>query len=272
MSLAPLTAALGIAAPPITPRESAQTMTGAANMLPRPGSRRSFLFSTIPSVATDPLREQIFALRYQVYCLECQFLPADNYADGLESDEYDDHSAHFTAHALDHELAGSVRLVRPPSEFGFPFEAHCSTKVPASALPPKEECGEVSRLVVGQRWRRRSGDTLAGVPKEFFVQTTPPLTGRGYDPERRSNSPEILLGLYREMYRYSKSVGVRYWYAAMEASLARALGRLDFVFYPIGPQTDYYGPVTPYLADLRELEERLAVRNPPMLEWFNSED
>lgn len=235
-------------------------------------TRRSFLFRAIRSVAGHPLREHIFALRYEVYCLECGFLPAEDYEDGLEFDEYDEFSAHFTAHDLTNQLAGSVRLVRPPADMPFPFEEHCHEMFPGLKLPPKEMAGEISRLVVRQKFRRRVGDTLAGVPQQFFVQTTPPLPGRSAPNERRSNSPEILLGLYREMYRYSRAHGVRYWYAAMERSLARALGRLDFVFHPIGKETDYYGPVTPYLADLRDLEDRLRGRNPAMLEWFTSGD
>jgi hypothetical protein len=40
------------------------------------------------------------------------------------------------------------------------------------------------------------------------------------------------------------------------------------VFTPIGMETDYYGPVTPYIADLRELEVRVGKSNPELLEWM----
>ena len=55
------------------------------------------------------------------------------------------------------------------------------------------------------------------------------------------------------MYAYSRKNGIRHWYAVMERPLARSLLRLNFAFKAIGPQTDYYGPVMPYLADIREL-------------------
>lgn len=257
------------------------------NASPSRPSRRHFLFSAIRSVDPHPMKdavamqtvistqeaismqEAIYALRYEVYCLECGFLPPEDYSDGLESDEYDPHSTHFTAHAADSRLVGSVRLVRPPDAELFPFEQHGAELFPEVKLPPKELSGEISRLVVHRNWRRRVGDTLAGVSREFLCGTALPggASSPRY-PERRSNSPEILLGLYREMYRYSRENGVRYWYAAMERALARALGRLDFVFKPIGQETDYYGPVIPYLADLDELEDRLRERNPAMLDWF----
>jgi N-acyl amino acid synthase of PEP-CTERM/exosortase system len=211
---------------------------------------------------------EVFALRYQVYCLECGFLDPTDYADGLETDEFDAWSTHFTATNLAGELVGSVRLVQPPAGQAFPFQARCTALFENVELPPGDQCAEVSRLVVRESYRRRAGDTLAGVPKEFITGSGPFTPTPRSTSERRSNSPEILLGLYREMYQFSLRTGRRYWYAAMERSLARALSRLQFVFTPIGMETDYYGPVTPYLADLRELERRLDAHNPALLAWF----
>jgi hypothetical protein len=77
--------------------------------------------------------------------------------------------------------------------------------------------------------------------------------------------------MYREMYRHSRQNGIRYWYAAMERSLARSLDKMGFRFVPIGPQVDYYGPVTPHIADLDELLERLKRENKFLAAWFNDE-
>ncbi|MBP6559893.1 MAG: PEP-CTERM/exosortase system-associated acyltransferase, partial [Burkholderiaceae bacterium] len=88
--------------------------------------------------------------------------------------------------------------------------------------------------------------------------------------EMRNPSPQILLTLYREMYAYSLQNGIRYWYAAMERSLARILTRMNFGFQQIGPATDYYGPVAPYVADLRVLETKLDQSNPALLAWMRS--
>lgn len=85
----------------------------------------------------------------------------------------------------------------------------------------------------------------------------------------RNNTPQILLSLYRQMYAFSLNNGIRYWYAAMERSLARVLTRMNFGFRQVGPPTDYYGPVAPYLADLRELEARVGKSNPALLAWMH---
>lgn len=70
------------------------------------------------------------------------------------------------------------------------------------------------------------------------------------------------------MYQHSVRAGIRYWYAAMERPLARVLERMGFPFEQVGPETDYFGPVTPYMADLRRLEVLVGGRNPALLAWM----
>ncbi len=211
--------------------------------------------------------KQVFELRYEVYCLECGFLPPEQFQSGLESDEYDTGAAHFVARNLENDVVGTLRVVQPTASQNFPFEHHCKALFQDVVLPRREECGEISRLVVRKNYRRRTGDALVGVIDRAEARR---LARRSESEDRRSSGPQILLGLYREIYHYSLQVGIRYWYAAMERSLARALARFEFVFSPIGIETDYYGPVTPYLADLRELENRLRKHNPELLAWFCS--
>jgi N-acyl amino acid synthase of PEP-CTERM/exosortase system len=138
--------------------------------------------------------------------------------------------------------------------------------------PPREAAAEISRLVVRKTYRRRRGDSMEGVSKDFMEKGStasikPPAASR----EQRGNSPLLLLGMYREMYRHSRANGIRYWYAAMERSLARSLEKMGFKFVPIGPQVDYYGPVTPHMVDLNDLNERLKKENKFLAAWFNDE-
>ena len=216
------------------------------------------------------LQPAIFALRYEVYCLERGFLDPSRYHDGLESDEYDSRAAHFTAHNRHNELVGSLRLVHPPLSETFPFENHCYELFDDAVLPPREQSAEISRLVVRKSYRARAGTGYGKSSPEEFSITGPigaaPQLATGEQCSRYSS--EILLGLYRQIYQYSVAREIRYWYAAMERSLARALTRLEVFFKPIGRETDYYGPVTPYLIDLRDLERRLATVSPDALAWF----
>lgn len=212
----------------------------------------------------EALMRSVFELRFQIYCLECGFLPTEDYPERREIDEHDINAAHFCASNLKGELVGYVRLVRPDAERVFPFQHHCPQLIDGITLPPAAQSVEISRLMVREDYRRRKGDVLAGVTTDESHEERP--------TERRDNSPQILLSMYRQMYAFSLQNDIRYWFAAMERSLARVLVRMGFAFRQVGPPTDYYGPVAPYLADLRELEARVGASNPALLTWLNKSD
>ncbi|MEI2679160.1 MAG: PEP-CTERM/exosortase system-associated acyltransferase [Burkholderiaceae bacterium] len=200
-------------------------------------------------------------LRYQVYCEECHFLPSDDYPDGLETDEHDGEAAHFYAFNDEQELVGYVRLVRPDARHQFPIQQHCPpSAIENPYLPAPMRAAEISRLMVRQDYRRRRG--------EFSPAGSADLLAAPVPGDRRHEATQVLLNLYRQMYVYSKNSGIDYWYAAMERPLARSLLRMNFSFRCIGPETDYYGPVAPYLADLHQLEEQVAERSPGLLTWL----
>jgi N-acyl amino acid synthase of PEP-CTERM/exosortase system len=221
---------------------------------------RSYPLGQLDHRAQDRAFQRALELRYQVYCLECNFLSPDDYPEGLETDEHDKDAAHFYAFDAHEELAGYVRLIRPDAQQLFPIQKHCQVSAGGEALPIPAQAAEISRLMVRNDYRRRRGDRLSGVTAE---QNKAAFAG-----ERRHEAPQILLSLYRQMYAYSRESGIRYWYAAMERPLARSLQRLNFGFRSLGPETDYYGPVAPYLADLRELEAQVGERRPELLKWM----
>lgn len=212
--------------------------------------------------------ENLFRLRYAIYCEECNFLAAADYPDGLEIDEFDERSVQFSAVNEGEEVVGTSRLVLAGSDAAdFPLMSHCPPEA-GFDIPPAAQSAEVSRLAVNRNYRRRKGDTLFGVNEDEIKRE--PGERDEDSGERRSNAPLLVLGLYREMYCYSRANGIRYWYAAMEGSLARVLKFFGFKFVPIGPQHDYYGPVRPYLGDLDVLEADLKASNPDLLAWFQA--
>ena len=231
-----------------------------------------FRFSKVSrGTIESPILNDIYALRYAVYCLECAFLDAKNFQEGRESDDFDDCSTHVATYAEDCTIVGTVRLVQPKDSQAYPFESHCRP-FEQFIMPPREQAAEISRLVVRKTYRRRRGDSMQGVSSDFMEKgSTAGIAPRMASREHRSNSPLLLLGMYREMYRHSRANGIRYWYAAMERSLARSLDKMGFKFVPIGPKVDYYGPVTPYMVDLNDLDARLQRKNKFLAAWFNDE-
>lgn len=197
----------------------------------------------IPLVDTPVLRSAL-ELRYQVYCGDCGFLSPDDHPDGIETDEHDANSAHFYEYDAQGQLAGYVRLVRADAQQRFPFQDHCTTHFTQDELPDPGQAAEISRLIVRCDYRRRRDERRRG--GETMADTA--------SSDRRSAAPLLLLNLYRQMYAYSCAHGIRYWYAAMERPLARSMMRMSVNFARIGPECDYYGPVTPYLTDLSQLE------------------
>src|SRR5690606_196740 len=136
------------------------------------------------------LLEASYRLRYQVYCHERRFLPAEYYPDGIETDVFDDHAVHLGVLNTDGELVATARLVRR-SAHGLPMFGHCSVTVDHPVLAdPNAPIVEVSRLSVSRRYNRRKGD------QHYALEGGMSVTG-----ERRREGGEIGMTLYRELHQ-----------------------------------------------------------------------
>lgn len=230
-----------------------------------------YYFDFIPIDQRQQLLHQSFGLRYEVYCEHRNFLAATDYPDGIETDEFDQHSYHIGAVNGDCEVIGTVRMVRPSEEQGLPLEGHCQffEDFPASigAASAKEALHrpgnvEISRLVVSANYLRRANDGYYAMSDSLPTQLTP-------NEKRNLNRPAIALGMYRELYRFSKRNGITHWLAAMEKVLRHYLKRQHIVFEAIGPEIDYYGPVTPYMLDVDDIGRRMKQKAPVLYEFWN---
>jgi hypothetical protein len=72
------------------------------------------------------------------------------------------------------------------------------------------------------------------------------------------------------MYHQSQALGLRYWVAAMHPALARKLSRMGFGFRSVGPIDEAEG-IGLYLAEIAEMEAKLARVHPAMLSWLQAE-
>jgi N-acyl amino acid synthase of PEP-CTERM/exosortase system len=213
------------------------------------------------TIFSDAL-QAVFALRYQVYCVERKFLSQDQYTGRRETDAYDPFAVHFAAFDTNGRIAGSARLAR--SRGGqLPFQKHCSKlQGGVSGVDPRTAL-EVSRLVVSRHY------TLPGTMKACLPDR-PILPRCRALPATRNE--ELVLGLYRAMYQHSRRAGIDFWYAAMERSLVRLLSRYGITFGQIGPEMDYFGPVSPYCASLDDLELGVRSVSVELHAWFHDEE
>jgi len=92
---------------------------------------------------TSCLLEDVFRLRYRVYCLELKWeAPNDT---GLEIDQYDEYSSHYLIrHRASGEPAATVRLILQ-NPLGFPIQKSADIRLDAISNP-----AEASRFCVSE--------------------------------------------------------------------------------------------------------------------------
>lgn len=178
-------------------------------------------------------------LRFDVYCIEKKFLPESDYPDGIEADEFDQHSVHFIAtngEGNSGEILGTMRLILP-SELGFPVEAHFGLSKP---IQDPQKTVEFSRLMVA--------------------------------PEARKLSVPILMGLSREAYRYFLAHGIEHCYAVLEDPLLKLLRRVGLTFREVGGTEWYFNTLNfPVYLSVSEAVKALERNNALFYAYLNED-
>jgi len=212
----------------------------------------------------DPLMEEIYRLRYKVYCDEWGFEKPEDHPDGLEHDRFDEYSVHFAAIDRKGDVIGTVRIILE-SSLGFPIQHHCTidqelqrrvaAKVPDAA---RSRFGEISRLAVSKDYRRRSLDNLIldgghyDNIEQLISQKEAAMAEFESIERRRQQDSAIVMGLYRCLCMASRELQLTHWYVVMARGLHVLLKRTGFFFEPIGPEKEYHGIRRPYLGYLHE--------------------
>lgn len=178
-------------------------------------------------VQTAEALRRFYRLRFQVYCRECGYLKEQHYPEGVESDTFDKSSVHFCASDKEGNLIAGVRLILP--ECGkFPIE-EASKDVDLGRLGiNREECSEISRLVVSQEQRKRAGLMAS------------------------SRISPLVVNLCTQMYEECKARGIRYCLAMMTPSLHLLLKMHKYPFQKVGDELEYFGKVYPYMIDIEK--------------------
>lgn len=224
---------------------------------------RSFRAMTLDD--SPLLLEKSYRLRYQVYCLERHFLPAENYPDGLECDEFDRDSVHVGVVDAEGELAGTARVVRPGSH-GLPLFSHCTIFPHVSTLSePGNMVVEVSRVSISRHYSRRRDDPPfnAGVGA---IDESAAAAARWR--QRRQHRAEPFITLLRAVISGAKRIGATHLIGATDAALHRWLVHYGFPYRQAGPEVDYYGLIAPYIMSLAELDQVILGRQFAALDDF----
>jgi N-acyl-L-homoserine lactone synthetase len=181
---------------------------------------------------TPGLLDEVFRLRYQVYCLEKGFEPGCN---NKEIDEFDSRAGHvLLVHRESGEPIGTARVVPSgPSAglHGLPMTSICAPGL-MRHLPPLTT-GEISRFAVS---KQRRISCRAGMM--------------------------VRLGLMQGILRLSTTMGLTHWCAIMEPTLLRLLQMSAIHFSPIGPLVNYHGLRQPACLNIDVALERGRIEQP----------
>lgn len=204
-------------------------------------------------VRTARQLNEVFQLRYQVYCIDRPFENPKDFPDRCERDFYDGRSVHgLIRHKQSGQVIATVREVLSQTPRGngeFPMEADCLGALGSEARDrlntvPREQVGELSRFAVSRNFRRRLGEAENPVGVSDRINYA--------DPEAEGNRalPYLTLGLFALVVRLSVIHDVTHWIAVMEPALIRLLRRFGITFSEVGATVDYHGRRKPVFSDV----------------------
>jgi N-acyl amino acid synthase of PEP-CTERM/exosortase system len=188
---------------------------------------------------TLDLKKEVYKIRYEVYSQELNYEPPEKFPDRLEIDQYDERSIHcLLLHRASGTYAGCIRIVLSDrSGESLPLAKACSLDLDLKQLPPSS-FGEVSRLAVRSRFRRRTGESETPGGLLFFQNQTQQEEKRGF--------PVIAVSLYLAATAIGMNAGMERVFVLMEPRLARHLRYFGFVFQQIGDFIEFRGRRAPY--------------------------
>lgn len=217
--------------------------------------------------------ELYLEFRYEVFCKELhrvvpESFPLSSLGRPMETDKYDQHSRHFMSfHKGNGIPAASVRVILP-NPVGLNVASRYVIDFPlpyADAL--ESNIGEISRMAISPMFRRRKEDRN----KPF--QGDPEWEMSQLPDNHRLHQPELVLGMYREIYLLCKQRSINYCMAAMEHRFSRLLRTLGFPWVSISAiNHDVTPPRRVYLISADELERSLSQRETCILSFLQAQE
>ncbi len=203
--------------------------------------------------SNDSLRNEVYRIRYAVYCEELGYESSDKFPDRLEMDSFDQNSIHcLLRHKATGLWAGCVRLVLPSygvNGLAFPCEKLFGSFSQQTESFPLNSVGEVSRLAVPSSFRRRTDERQSayGINKNL----SPTEIGN------RRQFPIIPMSLYLAASSVALNHELEYVITVMEPRLARHLRYFGIHFEKISDFIDFNGKRALFLISRQNLLENI---------------
>lgn len=191
---------------------------------------------TIRQATTRKQIKEIQSLRYRVYCAELGWIDSEKYNnDGLEVDEYDEHSIHFGAY-FKGKLVGTVRLIL--DRMGLP--TYNLENIDRSKFRTDSNA-EISRLII--------------------------LRNKAY------SSNKLLLSLIKNVYHYGKyNLNIENWFCILDVKLYKLVRLVGIRVAPLSEKFHYMGSDSiPAIISRLEMDKYLSVDHSELYAFFNSD-
>lgn len=211
------------------------------------------------------LRHDVFV--EELHCINPQ---EASQAQHIETDMFDPYSRHLIAeHKSSGETAACARLILPNPN-GLNTEARYSIEEHPFPDQNRENTGEISRMAISLDFRRRKEDDstlISGDPNREIGE--PEKKNKAKAKKGRNHQPELVLGMYREIYYLAQKEGIHYCIAAMDKRFSRLLIRIGYPFRQIGPENKNLVPVRqPFIISQAEMEKKLDQLHPDVLKFM----
>ncbi|NIB43156.1 PEP-CTERM/exosortase system-associated acyltransferase [Pseudomaricurvus alkylphenolicus] len=194
---------------------------------------------------TAQQKQDVFGIRYRVYCDEFGYESKEQYPDQIEYDEYDPQAKHcLVTHKATGTPAGCVRIiptysteVRDP----LPFEKYCYNSLDEEFIEslemPRDSMCEVSRLAVDGRFRKRTLEKSTRCGEMAYLNS---------DEDERRTFPLIAVSAYLACTAISNLTHRENTFMMTEPFFPKLLARSGVVAQRAGRDTEYHGIRAPY--------------------------
>lgn len=205
---------------------------------------------TVVCANSEDMLDQVFRLRFQVYCLERGFEDAGEHPDGREQDGDDARSLHFLVFDRATGCAmGTVRLILPLAGAELPALGLIGANERRRLDLPLAATAEISRFAIAKAFRR---------PLEAgWCHAHGPAARADGGDQAAPAAPLVTFGLIQAVLMMTLAGDFTHIVAMMEPALLRLLRRLGIEFHPIGGPVQHHGLRQPGWAAVAHLVDRV---------------
>lgn len=235
------------------------------------GARPSFYaayhktFEIVPA-ETEAQAEEVFRLRYQVYCRENGFIDPAMTKSELERDIYDRHALHaLLMHRPSGRPVGTVRVILPRldhPERSFPLQNVCDHPLLYDPERLQRTC-EISRLCMTKAFRKRPDDSALLPAYTEADWEKPPKSKDQQVVYFRRMIPYAPLGLLMGAFEMALDNGITDCFCVMDSTQLYAMGRIGLDCEFLGSPIEFFGEQQPVLMNIRNVLTKMKEDNEP---------